>query len=281
MKLEMDVSLDPTLGCGQAHRWKRIGGAWEGVIGDDVVRIEQIDDGLDFRGAPSRAVEDYFRVEDDLPAIYEDISAKDPYVAELARRCPGLRILRQPAWECIGTYILATNANVKRIAAMVDSVCNEFGRDIGCGWHAFPSAKDILDGYSRIGVCKLGYREDRLAMLAERVESGDLDPEGLKDLDYGGCRTELLKVVGVGPKVADCISLFAYGHQQAFPVDARIEKVLDAEYSQKGNYAKLSSFGMERFGRYAGYAQELLYHSDTVMSCSQVHFGGSEPNSMR
>ena len=84
------------------------------------------------------------------------------------------------------------------------------------------------------------------------------------ELDYDGCVKELIGINGVGPKVADCVALFGYGHLEAFPVDVRISHVMDRMYGVTGSYKRVSEYGREKFGRYAGYAQELLYHSDHI-----------------
>ena len=264
MELTLDISLDPTLGCGQAHRWRKIGDSWEGVIGEQIVCLKQIDGGISVDGTEdSQSILHYLGADDDLDDIIREISEKDPYVASLASRCPGLRILRQEPWECTATYLLATNANVKRIASMVESVCNTFGKDLG-GRSSFPTPKEILDKKEEIGSCRLGFREPRLIELAEKVENNEHDPYSLCGLDYTECVEELKKINGIGPKVADCIALFAYKHLNAFPVDARISKVMEERYGITGSYRKVSEYGMDLFGRYAGYAQEFLYHSDFI-----------------
>lgn len=264
MRMELEVSLDPTLGCGQAHRWRRDGEWWEGVVGDDVVRLRQTDYGAEVEGCTDRGrLMRYFRSEDDLPSIISEISERDPYVASLSQHCPGLRILKQDEWECLATYLLATNVNVKRIAKMVESVCDVFGRDLGAR-RAFPTPKEILDRADRVCECRLGFREERFVELARRVEDGEVDPEGIGELDYAGCVDALMDIKGVGPKVADCVAIFGYGHLEAFPVDVRISKVMESMYGVTGSYAKVASYGREKFGRYAGYAQEFLYHSGFI-----------------
>lgn len=265
MEIEMDVSLDPTLGCGQAHRWKKADGAWKGVIGKDKVELVQTEDGFLFEGTTKEVILDYFRHEDNLASIMDEISSKDRYVARLATACPGMRILRQEPWECTATYILATNANVKRISKMVESVCDRYGTDLG-GIRTFPTPKQILDGCGTIGECRLGYRADRFVEFAQKVEDGEYDLGSLDELDYQDCISELKKVTGIGPKVADCVALFAYGHLESFPVDARISKVMKDIYGVDGNYRKIAEAGRSIFGRYAGYAQELLYHSPNIFS---------------
>ncbi len=277
MKIIMDVDLDSTLGCGQAHRWHKIDDSWQGVLGDEVITLTQTDDGFICEGTDNEnLILDYFRSDDDLDAIYSDISSKDSFVKELVNNCKGMRILNQPHWECIATYIIATNANVKRIGAMVESVCREFGRDIG-GRYSFPTPEEIVSKKERICNCRLGYRESRFIEFAEKVYNGEFDPDSLENLPYEECITELLKIKGVGPKVADCIALFSYGHLNAFPIDARIENVLRDVYGMEGSYRKLSKFAFEKFGEYAGYAQEFLYHSEFIESQTQA--GSEQPNS--
>ena len=277
MRIVMEVDLDSTLGCGQAHRWIRRDGRWEGVLGDSVVTLTQTADGFDCEGCSEERILSYMRADDDLDAIYGECAEADPLVARLIEGCRGLRILRQDHWECIATYMLAVNANVKRIGTMVESVCREFGDDLG-GRHSFPTPEQIVAGKDKICVCKLGYRQDRFVRFAQSVADGSFDPEALEGMGYEGCVAELQRVEGIGPKVADCIALFSYGHLDAFPIDARIGHVLKEAYGVDGSYRRLSEFARSRFGRYCGYSQEFLYHSESILG-SQVQAGGLQPSS--
>jgi len=264
VQIELDVSLDPTLGCGQAHRWRKSGNTWNGVIGDHVIDLTENASGFKAEGCSDKELLlGYFRKEDDLPLIIKEISLADPYVASLSSSCPGMRILKQEPWECLATYVLATNVNVKRIAKMVESVCDTFGRDLGCR-RTFPTPKQILDKKEEIPACRLGYREERFIGLAENADSGAIDLEAIGRLDYDGCVDSLMDINGVGPKVADCVALFGFGHLEAFPVDARISKCLNDMYGVSGSYKTMAEFGRKKFGRYAGYAQEFLYHSAVI-----------------
>lgn len=264
MKIDLDVSLEPTLGCGQAHRWRKADGAWVGVLGREIVTLRQTEGGFEAKGCESESrLLRYFRSQDDLRAIISDISACDPYVASLSEHCPGLRILDQDNWECLATYLLATNANVARIGKMVESVCDLCGDDLG-GRRSFPTPGQVLNHRDEIPCCRLGFREQRFIRLAERTENGDIDPDAIGEMGYEECVRTLQGIEGVGPKVADCVALFAYGHLDAFPVDVRISKEMERMYGIAGSYRTVSSYGREKFGRYAGYAQELLYHSPFI-----------------
>jgi N-glycosylase/DNA lyase len=265
MHVSMDVSLDPTLGCGQAHRWRKEGDSWHGVLGNEEVVLTQTEDGFDCSGTEDKnKVLAYFRSCDDLHSIIEYISGCDPIVADLSGRCPGLRILKQEPWECLATYLLATNVNVKRIAKMVESVCDTFGTPLKNGRCAFPTPEQILDRSERVCECKLGFREKRFIELAERTENGEIDLDGISEKDYEECVSELVTINGVGPKVADCVALFGFGHLEAFPIDVRISKCMGSMYGVTGSYRTVSEYGRKKFGEYAGYAQEFLYHSDHI-----------------
>ncbi|MCL2031663.1 MAG: hypothetical protein FWG96_00050 [Methanomassiliicoccaceae archaeon] len=264
VRIELDVSLDPTLGCGQAHRWRKTGDSWNGVIGEEVIRLTESAGGFEAEGCSDKNVLlGYFRSCDDLSQIIREISNADPYVASLSSSCPGMRILKQEPWECLATYVLATNVNVKRIAKMVESVCDTFGRDLG-ERRAFPAPKQILDKKDEIPACRLGYREERFIGLAENAENGLIDLAAIGEMDYSDCIRNLMMISGVGPKVADCVALFGFGHLEAFPVDARISKCLNSMYGISGSYRTMAEFGRKKFGRYAGYAQEFLYHSSVI-----------------
>lgn len=264
MELRLNVSLDHTLGCGQAHRWKKLDScSWQGIIKNKLVTVAQTDDGITFEGTSTDEIKEYFRYDDDLDSIYSELSSKDPCIADLASRCPGLRILKQPEWECLATYVLATNANVKRISKMVESVCELFGTDLG-GRRSFPSPAQILDKKDLLPDCRLGFRENRFLRLAERADSGHIDIDAMRLMDYGSLVHELRSIEGVGPKVADCVALFGFGKLNAFPIDIRIQHAVENYYGVSGSYRTVSEFGRSRFGRYAGYAQELLYHAEFI-----------------
>jgi len=259
MIIELDVSLDDTLGCGQAHRWKKNNGVWSGVLRNRIIEFKETENGFVCSGTDDKKmIMDYFRADDDLELIYREIS-EDPHIAELVKKCHGLRILKQDPWECTATYLLATNANVKRIGTMVDNVCRTSGKDIG-GFFTFPTAEELLAHCDDICKCKLGYRDLRLLELARLVADKELDLEDLRTADYEECVDSLKEVNGIGNKVADCIALFSYGHLNAFPIDARIEKRLKEIYGIEGGYAHVSSIVHKKFGRFGGYSQEFLYH---------------------
>jgi len=253
------MDLDLTLGCGQVFRWRKHGEWWSGVLGEGEIWLSQTPEGIEVRGeVENTLLLKYFRQEDDLPAIYQDI-ARDPLIAELVERYQGLRLICQDPWECCISYLLASNANFQRIQGMVESVCERFGTLLPGGRRAFPGPEEILEKRSQAEHCGLGYRCGWMVDMALDVMEGRLDLDGLRSMKYSECIEALKTCKGVGDKVADCIALFSLDHMEAFPVDVRIRRVMRERYGVSGSLKKVREFGQDHFGRYAGYAQEFLY----------------------
>jgi len=289
MEIKLDQWVTPfnlrhTLECGQIFRWKRLGDWWYGVVKGKVIKIRQVGDKLQFQSFPERVnaefIQNYFRLDDNLLLILSEIN-KDEHIRRAIQRFYGLRIIRQDPWECLISYICATYKNIPAIKEMIHNLCRQFGRKIafdGYSFYTFPKPSDLAEAsLEDIRKCKLGFRAKRVLEALKIVNSGELVLEALRQVDYEKAKFELLRLPGVGHKVADCILLFSMDKLQAFPVDVWIKKIILEFYpnffnqsfietaSKKGSitphvYEKLSSFGRKYFGAYAGYAQEYLFH---------------------
>jgi len=288
MKIQLDQSTTPfdlehTLRCGQLFRWDKRGDWWYGIIGEMVVKIRQINDRLVFQTFPEKAdadlIENYFRLDDDLPFILSKID-KDEHIKNAIQRFRGLRISRQEPWECLISYICATYKNIPAIKNMILNLSKRFGRKITFNSHSFytfPKPNDLARAsLEEIKECKLGFRAASVLKTSKIVDRGEFSLEGLGKMDCEKARDELLSLPGVGQKVADCVLLFSLDKLEAFPVDVWIkrtvldfypsyfedsfvERVLGKSSITPGEYETLSSFGRRYFGEYAGYAQEYLF----------------------
>ncbi len=253
------LDLGYTLDSGQVFRWSRDGEWWHGVVGSTYLRLRQDGDRLHVEGDVSDAfLRRYLRLDDDLEAIYEDIS-RDACIESVIHRFRGLRLIRQNVWECSASYLLASYSNVPRIKKMIEALCRTYGRRLPGGHHAFPTPQEIAESDRDIGACRLGYRADWIRCYARAVSDGEFDLEHLRRLDYPEAVKYLKRVKGIGDKVADCIALFSLDHLQACPVDVRIARAMKEIYGVSGSYKKVSEHARRHFGRYAGYAQEYLY----------------------
>lgn len=275
-------SLECTLKCGQVFRWEKIGNWWYGVVDGTVLRLRQADE-LFFQAFPEKVnqkfMENYFRLNDDLPHILLCIN-KDEHIGEAIKAFNGLRILRQDPWECLISYMCATNSNIPAIKKMILNLSKRFGNKITLEDHdfyAFPKPSDLAKAdLEEIRGCKLGFRAERVLEVSKMIEQRDFDLEALRKMDYKEAKRKLMSLPGVGHKVADCVLLFSLDMLEAFPVDVWIrrmilrlypdhfepsfvEKVLGKRSITPKEYDEIASFGRRYFGKYAGYAQEYLF----------------------
>jgi N-glycosylase/DNA lyase len=285
-------SLEYTLESGQLFRWERRGEWWYGVAGQWGLKVKQEGEVLRCSSssdlADSGFVTRYFRLDEDLNHVLATIS-KDRVITSAVQKFYGLRLVRQDTWECLASFVLATNANIPRIRKMVAAVCERYGKVSefeGEPIHEFPSP-EVLAGSSAADLrrCGLGYRAPFLKKVAASVAQGRIDFARIVSLGYEEARKELLSelsgeklLLGVGPKVADCVLLFSCGKDEAFPIDVWIARALVRSYPRllgpstrsrlirddklrlsQRDYERISGAARRRFGKYAGYAQQYLY----------------------
>ena len=281
MKLESHFNLDYTLSCGQVFRWGKANGWWYGIVDGSILKVRQEGDELHFTAYPEDVEEEfikcYFRLDDDLSNILQTIN-KDATINKAIQQFNGLRIVRQSVWDCLISYICATNASIAVIENMLRNLSEKFGDEIvvnGKAFFSFPKVKKLAKAsVNKIKQCKVGYRARFLSEIAKQVENNPNLLEEQRNLDYLELRDELRSLPGVGPKVADCVSLFAFDKLEAFPIDVWVRRVI---YQIRGvgipgtkdgtekpltvsEYTELSSFARRHYGKFAGYAQEYLFY---------------------
>src|SRR5262245_10784195 len=222
-----DYDLAATLDSGQAFRWCRQHNAWIGVIGAHWVRLR----GDDFSITAETAVptldwswlEDYLQLQLDLGAVLRTFPDDDP-LRRATQSCRGLRLLRQDPWECLASFILSSTKQIIQIRQIVALVCNRYGEPLAVApgqppAHEFPTPSRLARATeAELRACKMGFRAPYLLATARTISGGLFDLERLRLLPVETARTELMKLPGVGRKIADCVLLFAYGFQSAFPL---------------------------------------------------------------
>lgn len=265
-------NLDATLACGQVFRWDRTDdGWWYGVVGGRVLKVRQAGDTLTYAGAPASFIRHYFSLDMDLEAILTSADT-DPFIHEAIRKNQGLRLVRQPAWECTVSYICSTNSNIPTIRRRIASIAEKYGTPVtfeGKTYYAFPGPEPIsCGGHEGLTECRLGYRQPYVFGTSCTVTDEKEWEETIRRLPYEDARKELMKLHGVGPKAADCILLFAYQKYDAFPVDVWIRRIMQQHYLPElgmdspltgKEYDRIRRFARNHFGEYCGYAQEYLY----------------------
>jgi N-glycosylase/DNA lyase len=248
-----------------------------------------------------RWLRDYLQTETNLDAVLKTFPDDAPMRNAVAA-CHGLRVLRQDPWECLASFILSSTKQIVQIRQIVALLCERFGepiilaqvgRAVPCppsdkvsapiqqqspGAHgvtrpnrfveegeiySFPTAERLASATeAELRACKMGFRAPHLLAAARQIADGKLDLERLRHLPLAEAREELMKLRGVGGKIADCVLLFAYGFDGAFPVDVWVERALRELYFPRRRVGdkRLRHFAATHFGPHAGYAQQYLFH---------------------
>jgi N-glycosylase/DNA lyase len=266
-----DYDLGMTLASGQAFRWRFKDGGWEGVIGNRWIRLRTDEFSIQAEAAERAAdwswLTNYLQLDLDIREVIRTFPNDEPMKAA-ATACRGLRLLRQDPWECLASFILSSTKQIVQIQQIIELLTHRFGEPLpvlpGYGpAYAFPSAARLARATEQeLRACKMGFRAPNLLKTARAVMSGEIDLEQLRHVGVEQARAQLLQLAGVGRKVSDCVLLFAYGYQSAFPVDVWVMKALRQLYfpRRRVRLQRLHRFAAEHFGPWSGYAQQYLFH---------------------
>ncbi|KAM4893726.1 N-glycosylase/DNA lyase [Sylvia borin] len=300
-----ELRLDLVLSSGQSFRWwESSPGAWTGVLEGRVWTLRQDGDRLWYTvygeedehkeeeerdGCPAKAAKldvaetdrilrDYFQLDVGLSALYHGWAAADPLFRKVAKDFPGVRVLRQDPVECLFSFICTSNNNISRITAMIERLCQAFGRRLCCldsrPFHAFPSlsALTAADAEARLRALGFGYRAKFVSGSARAIAEG-LGTEGLcqlRTVPYAEARRLLCALPGVGAKVADCVCLLSLDKAEAVPVDTHVWHIARQRYGMALGgksltpraYQEIGDFFRGLWGPRAGWAQAVLFCAD-------------------
>lgn len=223
--------LPQTLDCGQAFRWECAeNGRWHGVAHNRYLELEKLENGtIILYNTDKEAFDtvwcDYFDLDRDYGEIITSISGNE-ILKNAAEYGKGIRVLNQEPWETLCSFIISQNNNIKRIKGIISRLCEFFGEKHE-GFHTFPSAEKIAQlSLEDLAPLRSGFRAKYILDAARKVASGEVNLNSLKSLSLDEARNELMKINGVGPKVADCALLFSHKHISAFPKDVWIKRAM-------------------------------------------------------
>lgn len=199
----------------------------------------------------------YFDLDGDYRTYIARIDPNDKYLTAAAVFGSGVRILRQDLWEMIVTFLISQQNNIVRIRRCIQNICERYGERCvnasGEEFYAFPGPEALAGlGEDDLKACNLGYRSRYVVRAARSVDGGETDLEAIARMPYQSAREELLKLFGVGEKVADCICLFALHHLQAFPVDTHIHQAMERHYRR--------GFPKRRYQGCQGVMQQYIFY---------------------
>ncbi len=260
-----EFNLALTLNSGQVFHWLPHRNGFVGAIGDAPVYVEQRGDELRTNAKP-QFVARYFALDHPLMDIYRTFP-NDPTMSEALTFCRGLRIIRQPAWECLATFITSSMKQVAHIAQISHTLRRKFGKRLRLAeieLFAYPTVAALAKTSElELRKCALGYRAKNLLGTARMIANGEVELEKIRAMNDDDARAELCRFPGVGEKIANCVLLFAYERVRAFPIDIWIERVLRETYfarKRKITAKRLREFSQSYFGEFGGYAQQYLFH---------------------
>ncbi len=263
-----DFELNHIFDCGQCFRWElEEDGSYIGIAGAKAIRISKQDDCITLTNTTKEDFEEFWREYLDLDFDYGKLKtelSRDKILKTAIKSGEGIRILNQDLWECIISFIISANNNIPRIKGIIRAFCEKFGDKVLLGenvLYTFPKPQSL----SKITIDDLqflraGYRDKYIIDAIEKVSTGAVDLKLIKKAPYDEAKYELLKIKGVGNKVADCILLFGAGKKEAFPVDVWIKRVINTLYKDELADGDISAFAKEKFGAYGGYAQQYLFY---------------------
>jgi N-glycosylase/DNA lyase len=269
------LNVEVTLFGGQAFRWRGGEGGWiSGWIGERPVRVRRDGRGLAVRPLDGRveglreAASRYFDLDRDYAAIERRLF-RDARLRRAAGEVAGIRILRQPGFEALICFIASANNNILRIARIVESLCRLAGEPVETEagiLHRFPEPP-ALAAIPRARLreeANLGYRDRYVAETARLAASGEADLAAMSGLPAPELQAALMKLPGVGRKVADCVALYGFGRLEAFPVDTWVRRAMAELYldpGDPGTGSRIVEIARQRFGPYAGLAQQYLFEA--------------------
>lgn len=251
-----DLDLAQTLDCGQSFRWEQEeNGDFRGVAFDREVTARMCGGDLYIIGGKaedSALWSDYFDLDFDYGVIKNELSALSPVLKSAAEYAPGIRILRQDSWEALCSFIISQNNNIPRIKGIIKRLCECFGDKTEDGSYTFPSAARLSDlSVEDLAPLKSGFRAKYLIDAAQRVSSGEINLDEVLVMPIDEARQSLMKIKGVGPKVAECALLYGMHRLECFPMDVWMKRAMAV---------LLPEFTIEDLGQYAGIAQQYIFH---------------------
>lgn len=269
IKINGNFDAKSTFECGQCFRWREVDeNLFEGVVEGEYAQIFQDESLLEIKatGSLDEKFWEHYLALDEPYDTYQSILSSDEFVKKSIEYTNGIRIMKQRPWETLISFILSSNNNIKRISGSIEKLSEKYGSQIQT-WnkkiaYAFPTAGQLegisAEEYKTLGV---GYRDKYLVDAVDKILSGEVNLESIIDMEYKEAKKELMKIKGVGSKVADCVLLFGFDFKEAFPIDVWVKRVMLNLYENEIDSEKqIAEFASNHFGKYGGIAQQYLFH---------------------
>lgn len=253
--------------CGQAFRWTvEDDSSYTTIAHNKVINVKKEDDVAIFsntnRADFLNTWYDYFDLGRDYGEIKQILSL-DPILKDATGYGNGIRILNQDPFETIISFIISANNQIPRIKKSIELIAQHYGDKIHTNYYSFPTPNQLskVDVEDLKTISRVGFRADRIIKTTQIIDSGEIDLDSIYELNRNTGKELLMTLPGVGPKVSDCILLFAFAKEDAFPVDVWVKRVMEYFYLKKDTNIKyIGEEGARLFGKLAGFAQQYLFY---------------------
>jgi len=255
-----DFNIEQIAESGQCFRWNKLGDMnYIGIVGDDVCEIKQQGNEVTVEGIDEEKFINYFDIKRNYKKI-KNFYSNDIILEDAIKYGEGIRILNQDKFEVLISFIISANNNIPRIKKSVEAISKKFGKRIYGDYYSFPTPLELSKATEdELRECGVGFRAKYIYKTCRDILNG-VNLEEISKLETEKCKRELMKLTGVGPKVADCIMLFSMHKLDAFPVDVWIKRIMEELYIKKEtNLKEIERYSKEIFGEYAGVAQQYLF----------------------
>ncbi len=272
--LELDVecfNLKYTVECGQCFRWEKIDeDEYIGVIQDRVVRIKQKGNKIYVWSSLNKNLEEVIKEYFDLNTNYKKLEGKiakiDINVKESLKYTSGMHILNQPLFETVISYIISANNNIKRISRSVKDISKKYGKQIifeNKEYYLFPTLEEMKNiTIDNLLECGTGFRARYIKNTVHFFIENKNFLHNIQKESTEDARKQLTSLMGIGPKVADCILLFSLKRGEVFPVDVWVKRIMEKLYFKNDTSIKdISKYANDKFGEHAGIIQQHLFHN--------------------
>ncbi|KAI5800663.1 DNA glycosylase [Pyronema domesticum] len=294
-----ELHINTVLRCGQSFRWRKNGNEWSCALSARILTLQQTPTHLLYHAIPfsppghpttEDLLRDYFQLNISLSDLYKKWAAADPHFQRISSSFGGIRMLRQDPWENLVSFICSSNNNISRISGMVQGLCTEWGAPLGSvdipsptvAYYDFPPPEklcgDEVEG--RLRKLGFGYRAGYIVETARMVNDKGLDwLVGLRERPYQEVKEELVKLKGVGPKVADCVALMSLDKKGAVPVDTHVLQIAQRDYGfgktknktlTTKTYDAIGEHFRNLWGEEAGWAHSVLFTADLKSFSEQL-----------
>lgn len=266
--LSKPFNLNDTVSCGQIFRfYKQEDNSYDIILNDRVINVYEKDNYLfvssDNEDNLEYIITEYFDLNNDYENINSSIVKLDSKINDAVLFSKGLKMIKQEPFETIIEYIISANNGVPQIASAMNNIATNYGKKIlfnNKEYYLFPSYEDLKEvTEEEYHNCKVGFRDKYIYQIISKLNNNEFDINLIYDMDTNKALEYLMSNVGIGPKVASCILLFAYQRYDVFPIDTWVKKIMKDRYNIEGE-KNIRKFAKDTYGNYSGLAIQYLFN---------------------